>query len=277
MVTRFMGFAYGAVCYLIFFGTFLYAIGFVAGGNLYGPNKNLVTPTSIDLSNTGAVEPLAMRIAIDAVLLALFAIQHSVMARAWFKKRWTQIVSPMLERSTFVLLASLTLLLMFWQWRPIGTSPERVLWDVQNPTARIVLQLLFWTGWLIVLVSTFLIDHFDLFGLKQAYCYLKGKECPPPTFKTPGFYKGVRHPIYLGFIIAFWSTPRMSLGHLFFAGMTTAYILLAIQFEERDMIRMHGDRYKNYRKHVSMLTPVRIWKGEPESADEKTGGKAAGA
>ena len=275
MVTRIIGCAYGALCYLIFFGTFLYAIGFVGGGNLYGPDKKLITPTSIDLSNAGAGEPLWQRLAIDALLLALFAIQHSVMARAWFKKRWTKVVAPMLERSTYVLVASLTLLLMFWQWRPIGIA--RVAWNVENSTARIVLEALFWIGWLTVLTSTFLINHFELFGLKQAYYYLTGKESAPPSFKAPGLYKGVRHPIYLGFIIAFWSTPRMSLGHLFFAGMTTAYILLAIQFEERDLMRAYGDKYANYRKQVSMLTPVRIWKGEQEPASEEKDRKAAGA
>ncbi|HXG92251.1 MAG TPA: isoprenylcysteine carboxylmethyltransferase family protein [Blastocatellia bacterium] len=274
---RRLGFVYGVVCYLIFFGTFLYAIGFVGGGNLYGPYKNLLTPTSIDNSHAGAGEPLAQRIIIDTLLLGLFAVQHSVMARAWFKKRWTQVVAPMLERSTYVLIASLVLGLLLWQWRPIGTSPERVLWDVQNQTGRLVLQALFWVGWLIVLTSTFLIDHFDLFGLKQAYCYLKGTECPAPQFRAPLFYKGVRHPIYLGFIIAFWSTPRMSLGHLFFAVMTTAYMLLAIQFEERDLIRAHGEKYENYRKHVSMLTPVKVWKGEADAAASETERKTAGA
>ena len=275
MVTRIIGFAYGALCYLIFFGTFLYAIGFVGGGNLYGPDKKLIAPTSIDLSNAGAGEPLWQRLAIDAVLLALFAIQHSVMARAWFKKRWTKVVAPMLERSTYVLVASLTLLLMFWQWRPIGIA--RVAWNVENSTGRIALEALFWIGWLTVLTSTFLINHFELFGLKQAYYYLTGKESAPPSFKAPGLYKGVRHPIDLGFIIAFWSTPRMSLGHLFFAGMTTAYILLAIQFEERDLMRAYGDKYANYRKQVSMLTPVRIWKGEQEPASKDKDRKAAGA
>ena len=275
MVTRIIGFAYGTLCYLIFFGTFLYAIGFVGGGNLYGPDKKLITPTSIDLSNAGAGEPLWQRLAINAVLLSLFAIQHSVMARSWFKQRWTKVVTPLLERSTYVLIASLTLLLMFWQWRPFGLA--RIVWDVGNPTGRVALEALFWVGWLIVLTSTFLINHFELFGLKQAYYYLTGKESAPPAFKTPGFYKGVRHPIYLGFIIAFWSTPRMSLGHLFFAGMTTAYILLAIQFEERDLMRMYGDKYANYRKHVSMLTPLRIWKGEQEPASEGKDTKVAGA
>lgn len=259
MATRILGFVYGVVCYLVFFGTFLYAIGFVGGGNLYGAGKPLIVPRSIDLSPMGQGESLALRLIIDALLLSLFAIQHSVMARAWFKQRWTKVVAPLLERSTYVLLASSILLLMFWQWRPIGT--DRVAWDVHNSTARLVLEGFFWVGWLIVLTSTFLIDHFDLFGLRQAWHYLKGTECPPPAFRTPAFYKGVRHPIYLGFIIAFWSTPRMSIGHLFFAVMTTAYVILAIQFEERDMIRAHGEKYENYRKHVSMLTPVRFRKG----------------
>lgn len=258
MATRILGFVYAVVCYLIFFATFLYAIGFVGGGNLYGAGKALIVPRSIDLSPSRG-GPLAERLIIDALLLSLFAIQHSVMARAWFKRRWTQVVAPLLERSTYVLIASSTLLLLFWQWRPIGT--EQIVWDVRNSTGRLVLQLLFWVGWIIVLISTFLINHFDLFGLNQAWHYLKGTECPPLVFRTPGFYKGVRHPIYLGFIIAFWSTPRMSIGHLFFAVMTTAYMILAIQFEERDLVRAHGEKYEDYRKHVSMLTPVKFWKG----------------
>lgn len=276
MLKRIVGFAYGVICYLIFLGTFLYAIGFVGGGNLYGPDKSLLTPTAIDLSHRAGVEGLALRLIIDALLLSLFAIQHSVMARQWFKKRWTQVVTPLLERSTYVLIASLTLLLLFWQWRPIGTSTERALWDVQNSSGRLVLQSLFWLGWLIVLLSTFMIDHFELFGFKQAYYYLKGKECSPIAFKAPGFYKGVRHPIYLGFMIAFWSTPRMSLGHMFFAVMTTGYMLLAIQFEERDLLRAYGEKYVNYRKQVSMLTPVRFWKGESEAPASETKDKAAG-
>jgi protein-S-isoprenylcysteine O-methyltransferase Ste14 len=270
MFTRIIGFAYGVICYLIFFGTFLYAIGFVAGGNLYAPGQNLIVPRSIDVTPAGAEESLVQRIIIDAVLLSLFAIQHSVMARQWFKRRWTKIVAPLLERSTFVLLASLVLLLMFWQWRPLGTSDERIIWDLQNSIGRLILQGLFWAGWLTVLVSTFLISHFDLFGLRQAYCYLKGTDCPPPTFKTPGFYRGVRHPIYLGFIIAFWSTPRMSVGHLFFAVMTTAYMILAIQFEERDLMRSYGERYGEYRKQVSMLTPVRFLRAESKSTEAQS-------
>ncbi len=275
MLKRVVGFTYGAVCYLIFFGTFLCAIGFVGGGNLYSPEQKLVAPWAIDIPSRPLGDSLAMRLIIDAVLLSLFAVQHSVMARQWFKRRWTQMVAPLLERSTYVLIASLILLLMFWQWRPIGTSPERVVWDVHNHTARLVLQGLFWAGWLIVLTSTFLIDHFDLFGLRQAYYYLKGAELPAPTFRTPGFYRGVRHPIYLGFIIAFWSTPRMSLGHLFFAVMTTAYMLVAIQFEERDLLRAFGDRYADYRKQVSMLTPVRFLKARPAAEEAKQKGAAS--
>jgi protein-S-isoprenylcysteine O-methyltransferase Ste14 len=257
MVTRVLGFIYGVVCYLTFFVTFLYAIGFVGGGNLYD-GKPLVVPRSIDLA-PGRGEPLAQRLIIDALLLALFAIQHSVMARPWFKRKWTQIVHPLLERSTYVLIASLILLLLFWQWRPLGLA--RVAWDVQNSTGRLVLEGLFWLGFLIVLISTFLVDHFELFGLKQVYHFLKGKELSPPTFRMPGLYKTLRHPIMLGFIIAFWSTPRMSMGHLFFAIMTTAYILIAIQLEERDLIKMFGERYVEYRKHVSMLAPIKFWKG----------------
>jgi protein-S-isoprenylcysteine O-methyltransferase Ste14 len=259
MLKRVAGFTYGMLCYLIFFGTFLYAIGFVGGGNLYHSGDALVTPGSIDLNPVGTSEPLLQRIIIDALLLSLFAIQHSIMARQWFKKRWTKIVPPLLERSTYVLIASLTLLLLFWQWRQIGT--ERIAWSVQNKAGTLALETVFWLGWLIVLVSTVLINHFELFGLRQAYCYLKGTQCPSAAFKTPGFYRAVRHPLYLGFMLAFWSTPRMSLGHLFFAIMTTAYMIVAIQFEERDMIRTFGRTYTEYKEHVSMLAPVRIWKG----------------
>jgi methanethiol S-methyltransferase len=259
-VKRFLGFSYGVISYLIFFGTFLYAIGFVGGGNLYGVGKSLIVPKSIDpTSPAGSGEGLAQRLIIDALLLSLFAIQHSVMARPWFKRGWTKVVTPLLERSTYVLIASLILLLLFWQWRPI--EPSKVVWDVQNATGRLVLQLLFWVGWLTVLVSTFLIDHFELFGLKQAYCYLTEKPYEPPTFRIAGFYKAVRHPIMLGFIIAFWATPRMSYSHLFFAVMTAGYILVAIQLEERDLLRAYGEKYQAYRKRVSMLTPIRFWKG----------------
>ncbi len=271
MLVRIAGFLYGVICYLIFFGTFLYAILFVAGGNLYRVRENIIVPRSIDVTTAGTQgESFALRLTIDILLLGLFAIQHSVMARQWFKRAWTKAVPPLLERSTYVLISSLLLLLLFWQWRPIGLG--RVAWDVQNPAGRIALQLLFWLGWGVVLLSTFLIDHFDLFGLKQAYCYLKGTDCPPPAFRTPLFYKAVRHPLLLGFIIAFWATPRMSGGHLLFAVMTTAYMVVAIQFEERDLVRAHGEKYEQYRKQVSMLIPLGGKKGSEADVKEKPAG-----
>jgi protein-S-isoprenylcysteine O-methyltransferase Ste14 len=244
MVPRIATFLYGLVCYLIFLVTFLYAIGFVG---------NLVVPKSID---SGPAVPLVEALLVNMLLLSLFAIQHSVMARQWFKRAWTKIIPPPIERSTYVLLASLVLLLLFWQWRPM---PD-VIWDVRNPTGRVVLQGLFWMGWGGVLFSTYLIDHFSLFGLRQVYLNLKSLPDEPTSFKTPALYKVVRHPLYLGFIIAFWSTPRMTLGHLLFAAVCTAYIVVAIQFEERDLMEFYGDHYRKYRTQVSMLLPVRFGK-----------------
>jgi methanethiol S-methyltransferase len=238
---RVLAFLYGVTCYLIFFVTFLYAIGFVG---------NVFVPKAID---TGVLNPpLSGALVIDAILLSLFAVQHSVMARQWFKRAWTKVVPPPIERSTYVLIASLMLLLLFWQWQPMGP----VIWDVENSTGRLLLQALFWIGWGGVLVSTYLVDHFSLFGLKQVYNYLRGRNETEIPFRSPALYKMVRHPLYLGFIIAFWSTPRMTFGHLFFAVMTTAYIVVAIQFEERDLMRAYGDTYREYRQRVSMLIPL---------------------
>jgi len=238
---RALALLYGALCYAIFLGTFLYAIGFVA---------NLV-PRGIDGEQQSW---LGKALGIDVLLLGLFAVQHSVMARPWFKARWTRLVPAPVERSTYVLFASLALIVLFWQWQPLIAA----VWNVESDAGRYALWALQALGWLLVLVGTFLIDHFELFGLRQVWLNYKGEAQPPVAFRTPLFYRWVRHPIMLGFLVAFWATPRMTLGHLVFAIATTLYILVALRFEERDLVRHLGATYEAYRKRVPMLLP-RLW------------------
>jgi protein-S-isoprenylcysteine O-methyltransferase Ste14 len=245
------------VCYVLFLAVFLYAIGFVG---------NVFVPKSID-SGSPVQWPVAL--VINAALLSAFAVQHSVMARGWFKRAWTKIVPAPVERSTYVVAASAVLALLLWQWRPISA----VVWDVHNPAGQIALRALFWLGWGILLLSTFLVDHFELFGLKQVWSYFRGKSHEPLPFKTPLFYKLVRHPIYFGFVTAFWSTPRMTRGHLFFSIMCTGYILVAIQFEERDLLRFYGETYRSYREQVSMLIPLPRRRKPQEASRAVTSGR----
>jgi methanethiol S-methyltransferase len=230
---------YGVVCYLAFIGTILYAIGFAG---------NLFVPKTID-SQPQVALPTA--IFINTSLLLLFAVQHSVMARPAFKSWWTTIVPEHLERSTYVLLASLCLMLLMWQWQPIGG----VVWSVENAAAKNILLVLYIIGWAIVFASTFLIDHFDLFGLRQVWLYAIGWRYTQLPFRTPVFYRMVRHPLYFGFLVAFWSTPLMTVAHLLFAVLTTGYIFTAIRFEERDLMEGFGEKYGSYRKFVPMIVP----------------------
>jgi len=244
---RFAVVSYGAISYLVFLGTFLYAIAFV--GNL--------APKSIDGGATGSG---LMQLFIDLGLLGLFAVQHSVMARPGFKRWWTRLVPVAVERSTYVLFASLSLLLLFWQWAPFPT----VLWQIDAEPARTALLAIFWLGWGLVLLSTFLINHFHLFGLQQVYAALRARPLPPAKFVVPFLYRFVRHPIMLGFLLAFWATPVMTAGHLLFAVMTTGYILVGISFEERDLRNALGAPYEDYRRRVPMLIPS-VGKQQPAS------------
>jgi protein-S-isoprenylcysteine O-methyltransferase Ste14 len=232
-------FLYGVFAYACFFATFLYAIGFIGGFGV---------PHTIDSAADGS---LGVAVAVDLLLLAVFALQHSVMARPAFKRWWTRIVPEPAERSTYVLASSLALLLLFWQWRPIGGP----VWRVQQPLGQAALYGLFVAGWVIVFVTTFLINHFDLFGLRQVWLHLRGQPYRPLGFVTPGFYRYVRHPLYVGWLLTFWATPTMTATHLLFAVSTTAYILIAIRFEEGDLVTVHGARYAAYRRSVPMLVP----------------------
>ena len=240
-MSRFIAFIYGLASYILAAVTLLYAIGFVSG---------LVVPKTID---TGISVPIAEAIIVNLFLMSVFALQHSVMARKPFKKWWTQFVPESIERSTYVLFSSLALILLFWQWRPIPA----VVWHIDNPQIAAAVMGLSLAGWLIVLTSTFLINHFELFGLHQVANNLAGHPTPAPHFRTPLFYRFVRHPLYLGLIIAFWAAPTMTVGHLLFAAVTTAYIFVGILLEERDLIDVFGDEYRRYKNRVSMLIPWR--------------------
>lgn len=241
---RILYFLYGITTYIIFFGTFLYAIGFVG---------NFFVPKSMDTGQSGS---LGEALIINMLLLSVFAIQHSVMARKGFKKAWAKIIPAALERNTYVLFSSLALILIFWQWQPMGD----VIWDVSNTTLGSILIGISIFGWFFVLISTFLLDHFELLGLKHAFYNLTGKEMANGRFKTPGFYKIIRHPIYLGFTIAFWATPVMTTAHLLFAIGTLGYTLVGIYLEEKDLISLFGDEYIAYKSRVSMLFPLKFKK-----------------
>lgn len=236
---RLLTLCYGGLAYLIFLGTFLYAVGFVA---------QFVVPKNI---NSGPAPSLTTALLTNLALMSIFAVQHSGMARRGFKRLFARFASPAIERSTYVLLASLSLILLFWQWQPMPA----VAWQIDNPVLAGIATAGGALGWLIVLYSTFLISHFELFGLTQVVSHFAGRVVEPMKFKTPGLYRLIRHPIYLGFIIAFWCTPTMTLGHLLFAAVTTAYIFVGIYLEERDLVAMFGDQYRRYRDKVAMLVP----------------------
>jgi protein-S-isoprenylcysteine O-methyltransferase Ste14 len=236
---------YGVVAYAAFFVTILYAIGFVG---------NFVVPKSIDSGEEG---PVGLAIVVNVCLMALFAIQHTIMARPAFKEWWTKFVPRPIERSTFVLAASALLALLFWQWRPIGG----IVWQVDAPAGRAVLVGASLVGWLLVFYSSFLIDHFDLFGLQQVVLYFREKPYTHPPFKQASVYKLIRHPLMLGFLIAFWFTPTMTYGHLLFSCVITGYIFFGIHMEERDLNKLLGSDYAAYRKETPMILPLKLKRG----------------
>jgi protein-S-isoprenylcysteine O-methyltransferase Ste14 len=244
-MSKILGFVYGVASYLAFLAAFLYAIGFVA---------NVAVPKSIDSGEAG---PFGQALLVNLALLGLFAVQHSGMARQGFKDWWTQFVPTAIERSTYVLISSLVLGLLFWQWQPMPA----LIWNVENSAGVMVLYGLYGAGWLIVLSGSFMINHFDLFGLRQVFIHLRGREYTSISFRIPLLYKLVRHPLMLGFLIAFWATPEMTVGHLLFALGTTGYILIALQLEERDLVRAFGDTYRTYQRSVSMIVP---WRKKPK-------------
>jgi len=252
-MTRMFALLYGAASYAVFFLTFLYAIGFVAGFGV---------PRHID---SGATSPWPVAVAIDLALLTLFALQHSVMARPGFKRWWTRFVPPVIERSTYVLLASLCLVALFAWWRPLPA----MAWHVESEPLRWLLHAVSASGWLLVLTGTFLISHFELFGLRQVWMHARRQLPVEPSFVVRGYYRIVRHPLMLGFMLAFWSTPDMSQGHLLFAVVTSAYIVVAVKFlEERDLVAMHGETYRRYQRQVPMLLPL------PQRRRSVAGGRA---
>jgi len=239
-MSAFLMVLYGLASYAFFLATFLYAVAFVG---------NMPVPRTID---SGVTAPLGEAVVVNLLLLTLFAVQHSVMARPAFKRWWTRFVPETVERSTYVLAATAALALVLWQWRPIA---EPLVWHIEQPWAVMALRVVFWLGWAVLLTATFLINHFELFGLRQVFTRLFGGTVAPQEFRTPLLYRHVRHPIYLGFLLGFWATPHMTAGHLLFAVGSTGYILIGIWFEERDLVAQFGDRYRVYREQVSMLLP----------------------
>ena len=236
---RWLFYIYGVVCHLLFFATFAYLLGFVG---------NVLVPKSIDSSPSASV---GTAVAIDLVLIAIFALQHSVMARPAFKRVWTRIIPHPIERSTYVLASCIVTIVLIWGWQAV----DMVIWDVQHPVARGFLWGLFATGWLLVPAVSLMIDHFDLFGTRQVWLFLRGREYTHLPFRTPMLYNRIRHPLYVGWATAFWATPTMTLGHFLFATTMTAYMALAVRFEERDLVEHFGHRYENYRQRVPMFLP----------------------